>query len=262
MSNGGTRSRVGKLRLSAKPSSRNTQIRRRILFPSPLCTRGARGTRRRARERTRGYETSVRFFFACVTSRDASPTNTTACSRRCAGFLSSVCVPLRSRSCSVSVSALGCERKARRRAFTCTKTPRSRGSIRLNSNPPRRTRSTFKRVSRRCLPRWTLRTFQSRARPTWRAEGVETLFDECSPTIAEQTTVKSTYFTVTPAALQTALTNEGLSVTSATTITVAVSAPSPPTTGVTELVGAAKKNAITTALKPKPVTLVPEQAVD
>ena len=76
-------------------------------------------------------------------------------------------------------------------------------------------------------------------------------------TTAEQSTVKSTYVAVTPAALQTALTNEGLSVTSATTITATVSAPSPPATGVTELVGAAKKNAIAAALKPKPVTLVP-----
>ena len=71
-------------------------------------------------------------------------------------------------------------------------------------------------------------------------------------TNAEQTTVKSTYVAVTSAALQTALTNEGLSVTSATTITVTVSG-----TGVTELVGAAKKNAIAAALKPKPMTLVP-----
>ena len=82
-------------------------------------------------------------------------------------------------------------------------------------------------------------------------------------TNAEQTTVKSTYVAVTSAALQTALTNEGLSVTSATTITVTVSAPSPPATslppatGVTELVGAAKKNAIAAALKPEPMTLVP-----
>ena len=43
--------------------------------------------------------------------------------------------------------------------------------------------------------------------------------------------------------------------TSATTITATVSAPSPPATGVTELVGAAKKNAIAAALKPKPVRL-------
>ena len=84
-------------------------------------------------------------------------------------------------------------------------------------------------------------------------------------TKAEQTTVKSAYVAVTPTALLTALTAEGLSVTSVTTITATESAPSPsatppatpPATGVTELVGVAKKNAVAAALQPKPVTLVP-----
>jgi len=85
-------------------------------------------------------------------------------------------------------------------------------------------------------------------------------------TNAEQTTVKATYVAVTPAVLLTALNNEGLSVTSVTTITATVLAPSPPATppatGVTELVGVAKKKAVAAALNLKPVALVPSAGLN
>ena len=212
------KSRERRIAIVRRNHPRNTHIRRRILPPPPLCTRG-RGALDDARANGRAVaKLPFVFFFACVTS-----TNTMACSRRCAGVLG-VCalaiaialgvglgIGLRKDGAAAGIYVYGETtltgfNKAEFESSASNELNFRKGIASLSSTVDvadvsvTSVTDVARRRRRNALRRMLAVTSR-----------VKIDFTIKVATNAEQSTVKSTYVAVTSAALQTALTNEGLS---------------------------------------------------